>query len=170
MSGCIRVALDTCPWGSLSGHCLLSCCGGAIVLLAAVLGAGFAISSFNSDTLVVRLARLARCSSVNSDHFLVSTNVDCSRACSSVLIVTEASSSISLSFDFFTFLRDCGLVTSATSGDLRFAGRVGSGMVLTDSSSYSSGSSCSLSPSWSLSFIWEALGSSLSSNGLRCCA
>ena len=138
MSGCIRVALDTCPWGSLSGHCLISCCVGAIVLLVAVLGADFAVSSFNSDTLFAIPERPARCSSANSDHFLVSAVVDCSRACSSASSVTVASSSIALSFDAFTFLRDCGLVTSATSGDLRFVGGVGSVMVLTDSSSCSS--------------------------------
>ena len=148
MSGCIRVALDTCPWGSLSGHCLMSCCVGAIVLLVVVLGADFAVSSFNSDTLFAIPERPTRCSSANSDHFLVSAVVDCSRAYSSASSVIVASSSISLSFDAFAFLRDYGLVTSATSGDLHFVGGLGADMVLTDSSSCSSFSSCSPSPPW----------------------
>ena len=140
------------------------------MLLVAVLCTDFAASSFSSDTLFAIPESPARCNSANSDHFLVSVVVDCSRVCSSSSSVTVATSSIYLSFDAFAFLRDCGLVTSATSGDLRFVCGLRSDMVLTDSSFCPSYSSCLLSPSWPSSSICESLRSSLSSNGLCCCA
>ena len=151
----------------MGGHFLISCCMGAVVLLVTVLCADFAANSFSSDTLFAIPESPARCSSANSDHFLVSVAVDCSRACSSSSSVIVASSSIYLSFDAFEFLRDCGLFTYATSGDLRFVVGLGSDMVLIDCSSCSS---CPPSTPWTFSSIYESLRSSLSSNGFCCCA
>ena len=111
---------------------------GAVVLLVAVLCADFAANSFSSDTLFAIPESPARCSSANSDHFLVSVPVDCSRACSNSSSVIVASSSIYLSFDAFDFLRDCGLFTSATSSDLHLVDGLGTDMVLIESSSCSS--------------------------------